>query len=91
MPVGWEGEVETPPLDQNTSGMTITSITKIIITVGPLRPTSIFDLQLLLTITITTTTTITTPDQIHITTVTTASSTVHNPALKETNGKNPRL
>jgi hypothetical protein len=71
--------------------MTIISITKTIITVGPLRLPSIFDLQLLLTITITARTTITTPDQIHITTVTTASSTIHNPTLEETDGKNPRL
>jgi hypothetical protein len=70
--------------------MTIISITKTIITVGPLRPPSILDLQIL-TITITTMTTITTPDQIHITMVTTASLTVHDPMLKETDGQNLRL
>ncbi len=36
-------------------------------------------------------TTITTPDQIHITMVTTASLTVHDPMLKETDGQNLRL
>ncbi len=60
------------------------------ITVEPLRLPSILNLQIL-TITITTTTTITTPDQIHITTVTTASPTVHDPVLEETDGQNPRL
>ncbi len=71
------------------------SITKTITMVGPLRLPSISDLQLL-TITVTTTTTITmttikTPDQIHITTVTTASPTIHDLTLKETDGQKPRL
>jgi hypothetical protein len=70
--------------------MTIISITKTITTVGPLRLPSISDLQLL-TIIVTTTTTITTPDQIHITTVTTASPTVYNLALEETDGQKLRL
>ncbi len=36
-------------------------------------------------------TTITTLDPIHITTVTTAGPTIHNPVLEETDRQNPRL
>jgi hypothetical protein len=70
--------------------MTIISITKTIITVGPLRPPSVYNMQTI-TMTVTTTTTIITPEQIQITTVITVNPTAHDPALKVTDGQNPRL
>ncbi len=58
--------------------------------VGPLRPPSVYNMRTI-TITVTTTTAIITPEQIQITTVTTANPNAHDPALKVTDGQNPRL